>query len=645
MNFFEAQHRARKKTALLVFLFGLAVVIMALVTNFVFWVAYLIRAGKLHEILGPGPEVVNWPVFGVIGIGVVAVISHGSWSKMSQLSAGGKIVAESLGAKLIAQNTRNLKQRRLLNVVAEMAVASGTPAPPVYVLTEERGINAFAAGFSPRDAVIGVTRGTIDHLDRDQLQGVIAHEFSHIFNGDMRLNIRLTGILHGILIIGQIGRCVAYGRRRKSRGDWRLWIPGWVLMAIGFAGSFFGGLIKAAVSRQREFLADAAAVQYTRNPDGIAGALKKIGGLGAGAKIKTPAAAEISHSLFAQGVSGILQSLFATHPSLSARIRRIDPGWGGKFFKIDISESRSGEKKGIERMYGARGGRVKKTATIVASATMEDFALAIDQIGNPRQDTIEHARNLIDALPVSVVNAAGESYGAPAVIYSLMLDSDRLIRERQFTHLTEHAEPDVVALTRTFMAEMAGLDITYRSTLIIMAVPGLKQLSVDQYRVFRKNLTALIETDAEVDMLEWVLRKILFSHLEEHFSGPMRRKSPTYRLDRYCKEVALILSALAHAGHQARVDIEEAFTAASEKLSNSEISLVEKNQISLAALDRALDRLTRLAPEDKPRLLKACAASVLNDQIILPVELKLLRAFSGVLDCPMPLVLPAKAAS
>ena len=337
MNFFESQDRVRKNTFQLVLLFSLAVITLIIMTNLLVMVVFGYINSQQAQEGGDLLQQMDWQTFATIGVGVGVVILVGSLYKIMTLSAGGKAVAESLGGQLIPQDTNDLKQRKLLNVVQEMAIASGTPAPPVYLLTGEEGINAFAAGFTPRDAVIGVTQGTIDHLSRDQLQGVIAHEFSHIFNGDMRLNIRLMGILNGILIIGIIGYYILYsasfsGRGRSSgKGAGGIIALAIGLMVLGFAGTFFGGLIKAAVSRQREYLADASAVQFTRNPDGIAGALKRIGGLEFGSKIKNPGAPEVSHAFFAQGISGFMSSLSATHPPFAKRIKRIDPHWDGKF--------------------------------------------------------------------------------------------------------------------------------------------------------------------------------------------------------------------------------------------------------------------------------------------------------------------------
>jgi len=646
MNFFESQDRVRKNTFQLVFLFILAVVTLIIMTNLLVMIVFgYINSEQMQDgrtLL----QQMDWRTFAAVSAGIGVVVSVGSLYKIMALSAGGKTVAEALGGKLIPPNTDDLKQRKLLNVVEEMAIASGTPAPPVYLLADEPGINAFAAGFSPRDAVIGVTQGTIDRLSRDQLQGVIAHEFSHIFNGDMRLNIRLMGVLNGILIIGIIGYYILYStfysRRGRSSGKGAGGIMALAigLMVIGFAGTFFGGLIKAAVSRQREYLADASAVQFTRNPDGIAGALKRIGGLEFGSKVANPGAPEVSHAFFAQGISGFMQSLSATHPPLAKRILRIDPHWNGEFDSSDKTDPPRDEEEAGKKEPMTREELAKKVATAVTGAAMADVANAIDQIGNPNQKTINYARSLISELPMVVKEAAREPHGARAVIYSLVLDPGREVRGRQLKHLQEFADPDVFVLTQKLIPEMDELDIKYRLPLIDIVIPALKQLSIGQYKSFRENLIALIEMDSRVDLLEWSLQKILFNHLDGQFFKLTHTKARYSHLGRLKKEIELILSVMAYAGHQDQNNVEEAFRAAAGTLKFSGLQLMEKNEISILDLDRCLQKLAELKPLAKPQLLKACAASVVHDQKISPVEVELLRAFSDVLDCPMPPIIP-----
>ena len=642
MNFFESQDRARKNTFQLVSLFVLAVITLIIMTNLLVMVAFgFINSQQMHS----GSTLVqkmDWRMFALVSAGVGAVVLGGSFYKIMALSGGGRTVADALGGQLIPQNTNDLKQRRLLNVVEEMAIASGIPAPPVYILTGEPGINAFAAGFTPRDAVIGVTEGLVDHLNREQLQGVIAHEFSHIFNGDMRLNIRLMGVLNGILIIGLAGyfimRSTAFsGRgRRDSRGGGQILALGIGLMVIGFAGTFFGGLIKAAVSRQREYLADASAVQFTRNPDGIAGALKRIGGLEYGSIVENPSAPEISHAFFAQGVSGFMQGLSATHPPLEKRILAIDPHWDGEFEVVDKIDPLRDEKDDGKKQTLSREELAQKAATVAVGATMATVANAIDQIGNPKQETIDHARTLIAGLPEVITEAVREPFGARAVMYSFALDPGREVRDKQLMHLQAHADPDVFVLTQKLIPDMNGLDIKYRSPLIDMAIPALKQISIGQYQAFKKNLTALIEMDSRIDLLEWSLQKILFTHLDGHFFKPAPPKVRYSNVRDLRQEVRLILSVMAYAGQQEQQDVEAAFSAAAQALEFGELQLRDKSRISVADLDMAMEKLEMLNPLAKPKLLQACAVSVMHDQKISAVEIELLRAIASVLGCPMP---------
>jgi len=641
MNFFESQDRVRKNTFQLVLLFILAVVTLIIMTNLLVMVVFGYINSEQIQDGGAILQQMDWQTFATVSVGVAVVVLVGSLYKIMALSAGGKAVAESLGGQLIPQNSDDLKQRKLLNVVEEMAIASGTPTPPVYLLVNEPGINAFAAGFTPRDAVIGVTQGTIDHLSREQLQGVIAHEFSHIFNGDMRLNIRLIGVLNGILIIGIAGYYMLYatsfsGRGRsndKAGGIMALAIG---LMVIGFAGTFFGGLIKAAVSRQREYLADASAVQFTRNPDGIAGALKRIGGLEFGSKVENPGASTVSHAFFAQGISGFMQSFSATHPPLTKRILRIDPHWDGKFDssdKTDIpqDEGVAGKKETITREQLA-----KNVINIAMGASMANATKAIDQIGNPKPEAINYAHLLLAELSTVITEAAREPYGARAVVYSLVLDPGQTVRGSQLAHLQEYADPDVYLLTHKLLPQMDGLDIKFRLPIIDIAIPALKQLSLDQYQVFRDNLVALIEMDSRVDLLEWSLQKILFKNLDGQFFKLAPSKMRYSNVGQLKDEIQLILSILAYAGQQDQNDIDLAFSAATKILELSELQLLVKNEISVSDLDCSLQELEKLKPLARQQLLKACAACVVRDQKISPVEVELLRAFSDVIGCPMP---------
>jgi Zn-dependent protease with chaperone function len=643
MNFFESQDRVRKNTTLLVGLFVVAVVALILMANLLVMLVFGFIGSEQLRSGSTFFAQMDWKTFAAVGAGVILVVAGGSFYKMMALSAGGKVVAESLGGRLIPRNTEDLNQRKLLNVVEEMAIASGTPAPPVYLLADEKGINAFAAGFSSRDAVLGITQGAIDHLSREQLQGVIAHEFSHIFNGDMRLNIRLMGALNGILILGILGYYLLYsasfsGRRRSKDNSAAAMLALAIgLMVIGFAGTFFGGLIKAAVSRQREFMADASAVQFTRNPNGIAGALKRIGGLESGSKLDNPGAAEASHAFFAQGVSGFIQWLSATHPPLRERILRIDPQWDGQFTRSDPPEpARSGQEKNLHERKATPH---EVFAAVAAGSAMADAALATERVRQPNEEAVAYARSLLSELPGTVEQAVREPYGARAVLYCVALDKGPAIRGKQLKRLQDFADPDVYELTLDLIPVMDGLDAVLRLPIIDLAVPTLKQLSLAQYELFKANLLSLIEMDAKLELLEWSLQKIVLNHLDGHFFNPKSMKVRYSDPLNLKIEIQLVLSVVARAGaSQDEREAQSAFTASLQALPAIDLTLLPSERISIVELDRAFVKLEQATPSVKAGLLKACAACIWHDERATPVEVELLRAFAGALDCPMPQV-------
>ena len=450
MDFFGAQDAARRRAGWLLLLFAIGatglVVFTSLLPTFALGLFGNVTAddptGTLMKF--DGPAFVGFAAL------VTIVIAAGSLYKILVLSRGGAAVAEALGGRLIAPDTDDPAARRVLNLVEEMAIASGTLVPSLYVLEGEAGINAFAAGLTPANAVIGVTQGAVDGLSRDQLQGVIAHEFSHILNGDMRLNIRLAGLLHGILLIGLIGRGLfqagGHGAGRRGRDSFAFLLVGAGLVATGSFGTLFANLIKAAVSRQREFLADAAAVQFTRNPQGIAGALKRIGAASVQGLLVHPRAPEMSHAYFTQGVSSFLGRLAATHPPLETRIRRLDPRWNGHFEEVlGASEPRAeAEAEAQARAPSLAPGLASSPEGVLATGGVTALAqatqAAIDGIGRPDEAHLRYAQSLIGALHPTLRWAAREPYGAQALVFALLLDRDAVIHRRQIAHLERRGE-------------------------------------------------------------------------------------------------------------------------------------------------------------------------------------------------------------
>ena len=627
MDFFQHQQHARTSTRKLIFLFALAVVSLLIMTNLLVMFAFgflepeQVSAGTIIKQL-------DWNVFLSVSAVVIGVIFIGSVYKTSSLSSGGTAVAEMLGGKLLTHGGADPDRQKILNVVEEMAIASGTPVPPVYLL-DEAGINAFAAGFTPSDAVIGITQGAIETLDREQLQGVIAHEFSHILNGDMRLNIRLIGILHGILVIGIIGYYTlrAGGRSRKSGGG--IVILGIGLLVIGYAGTFFGNLIKAAVSRQREFLADASAVQFTRNPDGISGALINIGASQYGSNIENPECSEVSHCLFGAGMSSFYSGLFATHPPLEERIKRVKPSWNGVFV---ANKPRHKEPEEVDK----DDSRPDKQTIAATAAVILAGAEQLGPVGQPQQAHLQAAIALLDNLPSSFALAVREPYGARAVIYSLLLDDNDVdIRTRQLSHLEYNADSGVYKQVLDLFAQRKELTVEARLPLIELALPSLRQLSLPQYELFETIIERLIDLDGRVSLFEWILKKLVLHHLHRVFYKSVGRKK--YLSKKHVNnEVSLLLSVMSHLEKQDDATGQQAFDAGKQQSDMPNISLVSEDDINFEKLEAALDKLVDLVPLDKSDLLAACVVCLIEDGKIGVKEAELYRAIAEVLDCPVP---------
>lgn len=633
MNFFQHQQQARTSTRRLIVLFGLAVLSLVIMTNVLVMFAFGFLDGGTQRTTITAIDI-DWQIVVTVSIVVLSVICIGSLYKISSLSSGGTAVAEMLGGKLLLHGDNDPDKQKVLNVVEEMAIASGTPVPSVYLL-EESGINAFAAGFTPSDAVIGVTRGTIETLDREQLQGVIAHEFSHIHNGDMRLNIRLIGILHGILVLGIIGYYMMRSGAHSRKNGAGMAGLGLGLMVIGYAGTFFGNMIKAAVSRQREFLADASAVQFTRNPDGISGALINIGASEYGSTIENPEASEISHCLFGAGMSSFYSGLFATHPPLDERIKRVNPSWDGVFVaskpkpKADVVDDKA--KSGLDD---------KKRNIGVAAAVILAGAEQLRQTGQAQQVHLQAAIKLLDDLPSDFAKAVREPYGARAVIYTLLIDdSDIDVYRKQLSHIKYNADSGVPQQVTRLLEIRDQLTTEMRLPLIELALPSLRQLSVPQYELFKSIVERLIELDGRVSLFEWILKKLVFHHLDRAFNKTSAGSRQYVTNNKVVKEISLLLSVMAQIDTQNNLTNQQAFDAAKEHLSGIEISLVSEDEIDFVKLEAALDKLSSLVPLDKSDLLKACAACLTADEKVSVKEAELYRAISEVLDCPAPLLL------
>jgi Zn-dependent protease with chaperone function len=637
MDFFGHQERARKSTRWLVLLFALAVV--AIVLSIWFAASALLL---VTDTRGDGPQ--QWQVLVAVSAVTLFVIGSAMLWKTAQLRSGGSKVALLLGGTPVSMDTADPKERLLRNLVEEMSIASGVPVPEIYVLEDESGINAFAAGWTPADAAIAVTRGCLEQFDRDELQGVIAHEFSHVFHGDMRLNIRLMGVLFGIVCISTIGRIVVQsvgrgagrssGGRGKGGGAAGLVLFGLALLVIGWLGVLFARLIQAAVSRQREFLADASAVQYTRNPRGIGLALAKIGGLGG--RLQSPHTEAASHMLFADGMQRFLGGAMATHPPIEERVERVLPGFRRQLASAgDMVEAATAVPAPVVPAGAAgfagdggdrRAGSRTRPADLVAAA------------GDPQAADVVAARELLQRLPLELSVAARDPMRAGAVIVALLLERDNAQRERQLAPLRERDHPLAYEASTLFQL-IVRLDAGLRLPLLELSTPALRAQSPASRQDLRKLARELALGDGRLSPFEFALLRLLERHVRLPGEAPSRPPGRPTPLIRHAEATAVVLSVLAHAGAGG----DTAAAAAAFRRGQQHLGPVAQMELLPAArcdgtgLERAVDDLAGVSPLGKRNLLSACAEAAAADGMLTSDEADLLRALAAVWDCPLPL--------
>ena len=650
MDFFAQQDKTRRKTKLLVFYFILAVAAIVVACYFVGLIIFA-AAQSHHYHYGEQAQFVLWnpQLFLGVTVGVLAVIFIGSAYKTNELAGGGGSVATLMGGRLVNSNTTDPDERKLLNVVEEMAIASGVPVPQVYVLNEERAINAFAAGHTPSDAAIGVTRGCIQMLSRDQLQGVIGHEFSHILNGDMRLNLRLIGIIFGLLCIATIGRVLLSARSRSSRDNNALPLIGLALVLLGAIGVFFGRLIQAAVSRQREFLADASSVQFTRNPSGLSGALQKIGRYGFGSRLESEHAPDMCHMFFGNGVAEPFFGLLATHPLIPDRIHAIDPAWDGTFPPLDekqievvkraaISELEHTPKLMPDLFKTVLGGAIIVGGSAEKPPVIRSHTV-LPNLGNPTPLHLKYAGQLRDSLPDSVKAAARAPLDAVALIYAMLLSPDETTRTMQLAGLAQRVEPAIQEKIVALFPEVSTAAAHAHLPIINLALGALRQLRPEQFNQFSQTLQWLIESDGKIELFEFVLQKIVLRHLTLQFSGARPPVAQYYTLKPLVPDCAIVLSALANVGSSDAAQIGKAFETGAPYLrapDNADLALLSGEQCGVDQIDAALNRLALAVPTIKKNLIEACVYTVGADGVITETEAELLRAVADTLDCPIP---------
>ncbi len=636
MDFFEAQDRAKRNTTKLVILYLIAVIGIILSV-------YLVSLFIFHSQVSVEGGVSFWypEWLFTVGIIVVIVIVTGTFYRVSQLRKGGSAVAQLLGGRRVNPSSNDHNERQLMNIVEEMSIASGLPVPDVYVLDNEENINAFAAGFGTKDAAVGVTRGALEQLNRDELQGVIAHEFSHIFNGDMRLNIRLIGILNGILLIHIMGmivmRSALYsGAMRGNRGGkgnsaLPLILFGVSLIVIGYIGMIFGRMIQSAISRQREYLADAAAVQYTRNPDGLAGALNKISSKKKGAEIKDGHAMEMSHLFFASSFHSALDALFATHPPIEDRIKAIKPS-------LDAEDSRRREKmkQKFEKDHVSGGQKPAGDRGVAGHAALTPEVI-LGVIGTMSAGSANLAGKLLKNIPGELREAAHEPLTAEALIIALQISSRPKKYQEIPSWFREETSDEIVSHVETFIDQLSESKRDWYLALAELALPTLRHMSDEQYKNFRKQIDRLAKDDESENLFSFALEKMVIHQLDTAFSDKKEPETKHHNLKSLSHELSVLLSILAHSS---KTDTQAAWDAGMEpikKAAPENMKLLVKEECTLEELDRALDELEKSANPVKKFILSAIIHCVTSDDQISSDEKEMVRAISEALECPIPL--------
>ena len=664
MDFFERQHQAKKKTGYLVFLFCVSVLLISLLNHLL--VATVLGASSVREenMEFRTTAYTDPAVAVLVFMGTFAVIGLAGLFRRVQLSGGGSSIAAMMGGRLVNMATTDLDERKLMNVVEEMAIASSVALPEVYVMEGEEAINAFAAGYTLDDAVIGVTEGCMRKLSRDELQGVIAHEFSHILNQDMKLNLRLVAVVFGLIALAVIGRVLlrigfysSHGRSRRSSenggggGALAIGIIGLGLMATSGLGIFMSNLIKSAVSRQREYLADSSAVQFTRNPEGLAGALKKIGALSGGSRLlNTPNAEEASHMFFGNALSLSWFSMTSTHPPMLERIQLLEPSFDGDFSGGRFDQSPPPRRQGapaktssgfpIPGVGDALGQALPPVIMGLAAdgqVQVGSTAAVADSIGNPTQQHIDFAAALLASLPEEVSAASHDTHDACALVCALLLDpKDGSVQKKQLGQVDKLFGEQMAKTTLKLSAEVASLDPRAKLPVADLAVGSLRRMAKDQFERFTELIESLAAVDEKIDLFEFSLSKLVIRHLEPHFLKQQKKTARYYSLKNLSHECSVLISSLACTAGSNDETIQTAYDAGASHLDATRLTKLPNIDCGLQELDQALVTLDGVTIKLKRKLIEAAVATVSADGYLQIQEAELLRAISDSLGCPMP---------
>ena len=604
MNFFRAQDEARGRTTKLVVLLVLAVVVLTVSL----YALAVIGHGKLF--LRGRYDWVQPKLFFATTVPALLVILGGSLLRIAELSKGGGAIAERLGGRLVGANTQDLAERRYLNVVQEMALAAGLPVPLCYVIDGDATINAFAAGNDPQDAAIGVTRGALVHLTRDELQGVIAHEFSHIGNGDMKLSLRIIGAVAGLTALAQLGYIFMRLGAETSDGDKDsapltigMVVAGIVVLVIGSGGVFFAKIIQASVSRQREYLADASAVQFTRNPLGLASALKKVAGMSGAKRAGSTADLESQHLFFASS-GGFMEFLFSTHPPIRERIRLIDPSFDGIIPDVVPVQVVANEP----------------AAGFAPTGRVAPPPLPSQTRSVPSDIQIQDSVGFRGRIPDELRAASEDPVSAMGLVLGLILRRDPALRAAQLEKARGLAGGEVAREAAWMEPLLRELPAGSRLPLLDLAMPALRSLSPEQEALFRLAIDK-VGYDAEDGLIVLLIQASMRRYLSKD-------KNPPSRAGNLAAACGLVLSAVVRTSSESPEAQERAYQLGAGVLGLVGLSpvLLDASSIDLQKVDDALAVIAGQSVYDRRKFVRACGVAMLNDGRAEPAEVEIVRA-------------------
>lgn len=671
MDFFAHQDRARKLTRWLVFYYVLAVLLVLIALNLIFigvFETIVIPAYVDEDAIQQGrdvallAQVIAW----VTGIATLVIVG-GTGVRLSQVSSmtGGQ-VAESFGGRQILPGTTNFQEKQLLNIIEEMSIAAGIAVPQVFVLEGEESLNAFAAGWSENEAAVAVTQGSLNYLNRDELQGLIAHEFSHILNGDMKLDMRLVGVVFGLELIFLIGwfifRIILNGSSlRVSNDDDNKKGGGGIIVillialavaVIGLIGKTAADIIRAAISRQKEYLADASAVQFTRNPEGIGYTLIKIGVLNNDIPLQSANAAACGHFFFTSIFkSNFWTHLWDSHPPLDKRIQRILPGYNGEIpqrVREEISnppglrvDNQSSAEETNPKSASARRRFVRGLAlgTLTGGEQIPPEAAFVKQgvsSESPKPASLLQsagikARSALTEQQYALIDSnLRDIYGVQTIFYALLLDSSEEIRKIQIRLLQQNAPDNLIRETLRRVELVSQLPPEEKIVTAELGIPAIKLMSVNQYNVFKKNIAALTEADKKIDLFEFSLRMMIIGRLDSYFNVNKPYKIIS-QFNEIANEFAAALGYIAWQGAENSEEAIQAYAAAINAV-NLNIPIPEQKACSLSSFAAALKKLQHANSTIKNQLITALSCCVNYDGKITPREKELIFSIKASLN-------------